>query len=48
MTKVVNLGNGEVQVARPKRRLFTADYKLKILAEANACKQCTSKHRSLR
>jgi transposase len=38
MTKVVNLGNGEVQVARPKRRLFTAEYKLRILAEADACK----------
>jgi len=38
MTKVVNLGNGEVNLARPKRRLFTAEYKLKILAEAEACK----------
>ena len=38
MTKVVNLGNGEVQLSRPKRRLFTAEYKLKILAEADACK----------
>ena len=37
MTKVVNLGNGEVQLSRPKRRLFTAEYKLKILAEADAC-----------
>ena len=38
MTKAVNLGNGEVNLTRPKRRLFTADYKLKILAEADACK----------
>ena len=38
MKKVVNLGIGEVNVARPKRRRFTADYKLKILAEADACK----------
>jgi transposase len=37
MTKVVNLGNGEVQLSRPKRRLFTAEYKLRILAEADAC-----------
>ncbi|MGA2081409.1 MAG: hypothetical protein ABSH53_12475 [Holophaga sp.] len=38
MKKVVNLGNGEVNVASPKRRKFTADYKLRILAEAEACK----------
>ncbi len=39
MKKVVNLGNGEVHVLqRPKRRRFSADYKLKILAEAEACK----------
>lgn len=37
MTKVVNFGNGEVQVSRPKRRVFTAEYKLRILAEAEAC-----------
>jgi transposase-like protein len=38
MKKVVNLGNSEVNVARPKRRRFTADYKIRILAEAEACK----------
>jgi transposase-like protein len=39
MKKVVNLGSGEVHVPqRPKRRRFSADYKLKILAEAEACK----------
>jgi transposase-like protein len=38
MKKVVNLGTGEVILNRPKRRRFTADYKLKILAEAEACK----------
>ena len=37
MKKVVNLGNGEVNITRPKRRRFSADYKLKILAEAEAC-----------
>ena len=39
MTKVVNLGNGEVQLPRPKRRLFTAEFKLRILAEADACEK---------
>ncbi|MGA2083243.1 MAG: hypothetical protein ABSH53_21925 [Holophaga sp.] len=35
MKKVINLGSGEVQVLQcPKRRRFSADYKLKILAEA--------------
>jgi transposase-like protein len=38
MKKVVNLGSGEVNLSRPKRRRFTAAYKLKILAEAEACK----------
>lgn len=38
MKKVVNFGNGEVVFERPKRRQFTTDYKLKILAEAEACK----------
>ncbi len=39
MKKVVNLGNGEVHVPqRPKRRRFSADYKLRILAEVEACK----------
>jgi hypothetical protein len=37
MKKVV-LGNGEVNLTRPRRRLFTAEYKMKILAEAEACK----------
>jgi hypothetical protein len=39
MKKIVNPGFGEVHVPqRPKRRRFSADYKLKILAEAEACK----------
>jgi len=38
MKKVVNLGNGEVNLTRPKRRFLTAEYKLRILAEADACK----------
>jgi hypothetical protein len=38
MKKVVNRGNDEVSMARPKRRRFTAGYKLKILAEADTCK----------
>ena len=37
MKKVV-LGNGEVNLTRPKRRVFSAEYKMKILAEAEACK----------
>jgi transposase len=37
MKKVVNLGTGEVNLTRPKRRRFSVDYKLKILAEAEAC-----------
>jgi len=37
MKKVV-LGNGEVNLTRTRRRLFTAEYKMKILAEAEACK----------
>ena len=38
MKKVVNLGNGEVILDRPKRRRLSAEYKRKILAEAEACK----------
>ena len=38
MKKVVNLGTGEVALNSQKRRRFTTDYKLKILAEAEACK----------
>jgi len=38
MAKVVNFGNGEVKLPRPTRRTFTAEQKLKILAEADACK----------
>ena len=37
MKKVV-LGNGEVNLTRTRRRLFTAEYKMEILAEAEACK----------
>lgn len=37
MSKVVNLGSGEVEINRPKRRRYGADYKLRILAEADAC-----------
>lgn len=37
MTKVLKLGNGEVPLSRPKRRQFSAGYKLRILAEADAC-----------
>jgi transposase-like protein len=36
MSKVVNLGNSEVTLARPRRRIFSAEFKLKILAEAEA------------
>jgi transposase len=36
--KNVVLGNGEVNLTRPKRRVFTAEYKMNILAEAEACK----------
>ncbi len=37
MSKVLKLGNGEVELSRPKRRRFSAGYKLKILAEVEAC-----------
>ena len=37
MSKVLKLGNGEVELSRPKRRRFSAGYKLKILAEVDAC-----------
>ena len=36
MSKVLKLGNGEVELSRPKRRRFSAGYKLKILAEVDA------------
>ena len=38
MSKVVNLGNGEVSLPRPKRRFFSVEFKLKFLAETDACK----------
>jgi transposase-like protein len=38
MSKVVNLGNGEVSLPRPKRRIFSTEFKLKFLAEVDACK----------
>lgn len=37
MSKVSKVGNGEVALSRPKRRQFSAGYKLKVLAEAEAC-----------
>ena len=37
MSKVMKLGNGEVQLSRPKRRQYSAGYKLRILAEVDAC-----------
>lgn len=36
MSKVVKLGNAEVPLNRPKRRIFTHEFKLKFLAEADA------------
>jgi transposase-like protein len=38
MSKVVNLGNGEVSLPRPKRRFFSVEFKSKFLAETDACK----------
>lgn len=37
MSKVLKLGSGEVELSRPKRRQFSAGYKLRILAEVDAC-----------
>ena len=37
MSKVMKLGNGEVPLSRPKRRQFSAGYKMRILAEVDAC-----------
>jgi hypothetical protein len=37
MSKVMKLGSGEVELNRPKRRQFSAGYKLKILAEVDGC-----------
>lgn len=37
MSKVMKLGNGEVELNHPKRRRFSAGYKLKTLAEVDAC-----------
>jgi transposase-like protein len=37
MSKVLKLGSGEVELSRPRRRRFSAGYKLKILAEVEAC-----------
>ncbi len=36
MSKVLKLGNGEVELSRPKRRQFSVGYKLKILEEVDA------------
>jgi transposase-like protein len=36
MTKVVNLGSGEVVLNRPKRRSFSPSYKLRILTEVDS------------
>ena len=37
MSKVVKMGNGEVPLSRPRRRQFSAGYKLRILAEVDGC-----------
>jgi transposase len=37
MSKVSKLGNGEVDLSRPKRRRLSVEYKLRILGEAQAC-----------
>jgi transposase len=37
MSKVMKLGSGEVELSHPKRRRFSASYKLEILAEVDAC-----------
>ena len=37
MSKVLKLGSGEVPLNRPKRRQFSAGYKLRILAEVDGC-----------
>ena len=37
MTKVVNLGSGEVTLNRPTRRTYSPSYKARILAEVDAC-----------
>lgn len=37
MSKVLKMGSGEVELSRPKRRRFSASYKLKVLAEVDAC-----------
>ncbi len=39
MSKVVNLGNAEVPLDRPKRRVFSHEFKLKFLAEADAARE---------
>ena len=39
MSKVLKLGSGEVELSRPKRRRFSAGYKLKVLEEVDACSQ---------
>lgn len=36
MSKVIKLGNGEVDLTQSKRRRFSVAYKLRILAEADA------------
>ena len=36
MSKVIKLGNGEVDLSRSTRRRFSVAYKLRILAEADA------------
>jgi transposase-like protein len=36
MAKIVNIGNVEVPLHRPKRRISSTEFKLKILAEADA------------
>ena len=37
MENVVNLGSGEVELNRPRRRIFSPSYKSRILAEVDGC-----------
>ena len=36
MSKVLKLGSGEVDLTQPRRRRFSIDYRLRVLAEADA------------
>ena len=37
MRKVVNLGTGEVDLKRPTHRTYSAEFKLRVLKETDAC-----------